>query len=425
MDKKRFFDIAIIGLALFAMYFGAGNLIFPPYLGTNAGNDWLAGFLAFFVADMGLALVAIYSMIRSEKIAVQELTGVLGKIPSIIVNSAIFLCFALFAAPRTAATAFEMGLSPLFPGLNTWVFGLVYFALVLLFSFRKGKVIDIIGKYLTPIMVICILGLLAVSFFNPIGVIDAPAKINVVKEGIISGYQTMDVLFSTTIILLIITTAQEKGYTKENGMLGMVLKAGIFAAVVLFIVYGGLAYLGATTSGGGYEEYNQAGLVVAIVQQLVGNSGIIILAVIVAFACMTSAIGQISVGAAYFADLSNGKVQYKHLVILFVVLAFVISNIGLSAILNVASPVLTLVYPVVFVTVVCNFFYKQIRNDNVYKGAAILAFLAVLAEVASGYGVPAGFVMNLPFASYGLEWIVPAIIGAVAGNFIPQAKKAA
>ena len=424
MNKTRFFDIAVIGLALFAMYFGAGNLIFPPYLGTNAGTEWFIGFMAFFIADMGLALVAIFSMIRSEKTAVEELTGKLGKAPSVIVNSSIFLCFALFAAPRTAATAFEMGISPLFPSLNTWVFGAIYFALVLLFSFRKGKVIDIIGKYLTPIMVICILVLLVVGVVNPIGTIDTPAKINVVKEGIISGYQTMDVLFSTTVILLIITTAKEKGYTKENGMLGMVLKAGIFAAVVLFIVYGGLAFLGATTSGGGYEEYNQAGLVVAIVQQLVGGYGVIILAVVVSFACLTSAIGQISVGAAYFSDLSNGKVQYKHLIVLFVVLAFIISNIGLSAIINVASPVLTLVYPVVFVMVICNFFYKQIQNDNIYKFAAIFAFLTVVCEVATGYGAPLGFVMSLPLASYGLEWIIPAIIGGIIGKFIPSAKKA-
>lgn len=424
MNKSRMFDIAVIGFALFAMYFGAGNLIFPPYLGTNAGVEWFIGFMAFFIADMGLALIAIFSMIRSEKTAVQELTGTLGKVPSVLVNSCIFLCFALFAAPRTAATAFEMGLSPLFPSLNTWVFGAIYFALVLLFSFRKGKVIDIIGKYLTPIMVICILVLLVIGALHPIGAIEAPAKINVVKEGIISGYQTMDVLFSTTVILLIIETAKEKGYTKETGMLTMVLKAGVFAAVVLFVIYGGLAYLGATTSGGGYEEYNQAGLVVAIVKSLVGSYGVIILAVIVFFACLTSAIGQISVGAAYFSDLSGGKVQYKQLIVVFTILAFIISNIGLSAIINVAAPILTLVYPVVFVMVIGNFFYKQIQNRNIYRVAALLAFLTVAAEVALGYGAPLQFVMKLPFASYGLEWMLPAVVGAIIGKFIPYSKEA-
>ena len=135
-------DIAVIGLALFAMFFGAGNLIFPPYLGTNAGSEWFIGFMCFFIADVGLALVAILSMIKGGDVSIQGVTKKLGAVPSVIINTLVVLCIGPFLAiPRTAATTFEMGVMPIFPKINSWIFGAVFFGLVLLFTVRPSGVL--------------------------------------------------------------------------------------------------------------------------------------------------------------------------------------------------------------------------------------------------------------------------------------------
>lgn len=413
-------DIAVIGLALFAMFFGAGNLIFPPYLGTNAGSRWFLSFMCFFVADVGLALVAILSMIRSGDISIQGVTKKLGPVPSAIINTLIVLCIGPFLAiPRTAATTFEMGVMPIFPAINSWIFGAIFFGLVLLFTVKPSGVVDVIGKYLTPVLVACLLAMIVLGIINPIGDISSVAKFDTVKEGILSGYQTMDVLASIVFVIIIISAAKDKGYTETKSTMNVVIKSSIFAAVALFIIYGGLAFLGATTSAGGFENYNQTGLVVAITQSLIGNYGVLVLAIIVFFACLTTAIGLVSSCASYFEELTNGKISYTRVVIATVVFSYIVSNFGISAIISIASPLLSLLYPVVLVMIILNFFGNKIKNNNIYVGAALLALITSAAEVLNGFGFSLEFMHYLPLNSFQCSWVVPAIVGGIIGKFIP------
>lgn len=421
--KTSFMDIAVIGLALFAMFFGAGNLIFPPYLGTNAGSEWFTGFLCFFVADVGLALVAILSMIKSGDVSIQGVTKKLGAIPSAIINTLIVLCIGPFLAiPRTAATTFEMGVMPIFPNVSSWVFGAVFFGLVLLFTVRPSGVVDVIGKYLTPILVACLLAMIVLGIVNPIGDISDIAKFETVKEGVLAGYQTMDVLASIVFVIIIISAAKDKGYTETTDTMNVVIKSSLFAAAALFIIYGGLAYLGATTSAGGFEGYNQTGLVVAITQSLIGSYGVLVLAIIVFFACLTTAIGLVSSCASYFAELTKGKVSYTKVVILTVAFSYIVSNFGISTIISIASPVLSLLYPVVLVMIVLNFFGSKIKNNNIYVFAALFALVASAAEVLCGFGFPLEFIHKLPLGSFQCGWIVPAIVGGLIGKCIPASE---
>lgn len=417
-------DVAVIGLALFAMFFGAGNLIFPPYLGTNAGREWFTGFLCFFVADVGLALVAILSMIKSGDVSIQGVTKKLGAVPSAIINTLIVLCIGPFLAiPRTAATTFEMGVMPIFPNISSWVFGAIFFGLVLLFTVRPSGVVDVIGKYLTPILVACLLAMIVLGFINPIGDISEIAKFETVKEGILAGYQTMDVLAAIVFVIIIISAAKDKGYTETKDTMNVVIKSSIFAAVALFVIYGGLAYLGATTSAGGFEGYNQTGLVVAITQSLIGNYGVLVLAIIVFFACLTTAIGLVSSCASYFAELTKGRVSYTKVVILTVAFSYIVSNFGISAIISIASPVLSLLYPVVLVMIVLNFFGSKIKNNNIYVFAALFALVASAADVLCGFGLPLEFIRSLPLGSFQCGWIVPAIVGGLIGKCIPASER--
>lgn len=423
--KNSMIDIAVIGLALFAMFFGAGNLIFPPYLGINAGTHWFTGFLCFFIADVGLALVAILAMIKTGDVSMNGITGKLGKVPSVIINSLIVLCIGPFLAiPRTAATTYEMGVMPIFPFINSWVFGAIFFVLVLLLTIRPSGVVDVIGKFLTPALVACLLALIIIGYIHPIGEIVPTTNFDTVKEGILAGYQTMDVLAAVVFVIIIISAAKSKGYTENKSTMRIVIQSSVFAAVALFIIYGGLAYLGATTSAGGFEEYNQTGLVVAITQTLIGSYGVLILAVIVFFACLTTAIGLVSSCASFFEEQTKGKISYKAMVFITIIFSYVVSNFGISTIISIAAPILNLLYPVVLVMVILTFFGKHIKNQNIYIGAAILALLASAADVLYGFGLPFEFIRSLPFGGYQCGWVVPAIIGGLIGKFIPMSQKA-
>lgn len=427
MEKKKSImgDITVIGLALFAMFFGAGNLIFPPSLGANAGNEWFQGFLCFFVADIGLALLTILAIIKSGEDSVNGVTRKLGKVPATIINCAVVLCIGPFLAiPRTAATTFEMGILPVFPEFNTWIFGAIFFGLTFVFTIRSSKVVDIIGKFLTPILVVSLLAIIIIGVVNPIGPTDTPAKFETIKEGILAGYQTMDVLASMVFVLIVINAARDKGYTKPSETMSVVMKSSIFAAIALFVVYGGLAFLGATTSGGNFEHLNQAGLLVEITRLLVGPYGVIMLGVIVSFACLTTAIGLTSSAAAFFANLTKDKVSYEKVVTIIIVFSYIVSNFGLSSIISISAPVLNLVYPVVLVMVFLSYFEKRIQNHNVFIFASLFALIISAGIVLQGFGVELAFLNKLPLYDFQLAWILPAIVGGIVGKFVPMSEKA-
>ncbi len=423
--KKVRMDILVIGLALFAMFFGAGNLIFPPYLGMQAGDDWFFGFLCFFLADVGLALCAILSMIRIGDVSMDGLTGRLGKIPSAIINLLIVLCIGPFLAiPRTAATTFEMAIVPLFPTVNSWVFGAIFFGLVLLLALKPSGVVDIIGKFLTPMLVICLIALIFKGYQEPIGAIAMPAEaFHTAREGIMAGYQTMDVLAAVVFVIIIISATKAKGYTEQKDTMNVIIKASFVAAAALFVVYGGLAYLGATTSAGGFEHLNQTALVVAITQTLMGQAGVWILAIIVTFACLTTAIGLVSSCASYVEGLSKGKLSYTKLVTVMIIFSYVVSNFGISTIISIAAPILTLLYPVILVMIVLGFFNNKIQNDNVHIFAVAFALVISALDVVASFGYSVPFIHMLPFAQFQCGWILPAIVGGLIGRNFPIEKK--
>ena len=219
-------DIIITGFALFAMFFGAGNLIFPPYLGVITGDKFLIGFLGFIIADVGLSLLAILASAKSDG-DTGRVFGRAGKLFAIILGSAIMICLGpLLAIPRTAATTFEMGIIPLIPGFNAVLFSTIFFAITLALTIKPSKVVDIIGSYLTPALLVCLLALIVIGIINPIGNLNDAAIENVFSEGILQGYQTLDALGAICLSAVLIKSLVQKGYKKEKDRVNILLKAG-------------------------------------------------------------------------------------------------------------------------------------------------------------------------------------------------------
>lgn len=420
MNNLKGKDIMAVGLTMFAIFFGAGNLIFPPYLGRMTGAEWFLGFFFFFIVDIGVSMIAIFATIRSNDLSMTGIPSRLGKKMATVVAIIIATCLApCLCVPRTAATTFEMGWSQMFPSLSIWVFSFIFFAIVCFLTIRPSKVVDIVGNYLTPILVICILVLIVLGIVDPIGPIAEESTVVTIKEGIINGYQTMDPLGVGLIIVAIMGAVTEKGYATKDVQGRLLARAALLAGILLFVIYGGLTHLGSTVSSGGYEDYNQAALLVAITEELLGTWGVIMMAVIVLFACLTTAIGLTSGFAGTLEKLTNGRCKYKTVVIVMSVFSFVVSNAGIDKIISVAAPILSVIFPCFITMSVLMFFGKYIKNDNVIRVATLFAFVISLSDVLAGFGLSLTYTQYLPLHEYSLGWILPAVIGGIIGKFIP------
>lgn len=416
--KKTNKDILITGFALFAMFFGAGNLIFPPFLGLITGSSWLTGFTGFILADVGLSLLAILAIAKSNG-NVGKMFSRAGHKLSIVLGCAIMICIGpLLAIPRTGATTFEMGIQPIFNGLNPIVCSVIFFGLTLLLTIRPSKVVDIIGAYLTPALLIALLLLIGMGVVNPLGSIDPATIDGVFSEGIFQGYQTLDALGAVSLGAVIITSIANKGYTKEEEKISITFKAGLVAAVGLFIVYGGLTYLGATVSTMFDSNISQAGLIVSITEMLLGFPGKVVLGLIVTLACLTTAIGLTSATGQYFSKLSNDKIKYETIVTIVCLFSLVVSNFGVGTIIKFSAPILTVIYPPTIVLIVFTLLGQYIKNDNVFKFATYAALLISILNIMSDFGVNIPVIHSLPLSSLGFNWIVPVLIASVLGYFV-------
>lgn len=407
-------DCVVVGFALFSMFFGAGNVVFPPYLGMQSGTQWFSGFLFYFIADIGLAMIALFAILRND--GTDQITGHIGRIPSKVLMSAIILCIGpMLAIPRTAATTYEMSIAPLTSAVSPVVFSVLFFAVILLLSVKESAVVDIVGKVLTPLLLLGLLVLIVKGVISPLGEITSePVVSGVAATGIRAGYQTMDVLAAMVFGIIVLKSAREKGYEDGKGKTKMIGGAALLAGVLLLLVYLGLTYLGATVSGRFNIHITRAELVIHIVNMLLGKAGLVIFAVVVALACVTTAVALVSSSASFFEKLCRGKVKYSVFVIAICVFSAVVSNLGLDRIVAIASPVLDVVYPPTLVLIVLSLFGDRV-HDCVHRSAVVGALLTSVLTTASTYGLKLPFLQKLPLASLGLGWIVPAVVfGLVA-----------
>jgi LIVCS family branched-chain amino acid:cation transporter len=428
--KSLRINSVIVGFALFAMFFGAGNIIFPPYVGLTAGYDWITGYLCYYIADVGLALLAIFAMLRADCIDRPE--GImfrLGNIPSKFMMGAAVLCLGpLLAVPRTCATTFSMSVIPLAGSDAMWLqilFTVIFFAATLIFSINESKLVDIVGRYLTPVLVAGLFLMIIVGAVYPIGPTDTAPKIDsVALVGISSGYQTMDVLAALVFGLIVVNSLKAKGYTSAKHKLLSVGMASIVAGVLLLIIYGGLCFLGATVSSMYPEDIDKGILVVAISRHIFGNTGSVILSIVVALACLTTAVALVGAAGTFFSTMSKGKLPYRAVVTVVCLFSAVVANFGLSNIIALAAPILTFIYPGALVVVVLSLFGTRIVNDNIFRFATAGALAVSFCEVMGWYFPDAfSFIQLLPLQAQGLGWIIPAIVCGIAGIFFKTAPR--
>lgn len=412
--KPTMQQIITVGFAMFAIYFGAGNLIFPPTLGFQAGAQWWIVLLGFAITGVGLPILGVIAIAQAGG-TVESLMRPFGRGFSVLIGAVVALCIGpLFCIPRTAATTYEMTVAPIFQTTGSTiapaVTAVVFFAITAFLTLRQSRVIDIIGHYLTPGLLIVLAIIIIAAIVNPPGELAQKEVVHGFGNGFREGYQTMDAIGSILVGALMIADVVRKGFKSTEEQLAVMRPAGAVAALCLGLVYGGLGYVGATCSTLLPEDASRVEVLIRAVDALLGSAGTLAIGIAVALACLTTSIGLTSMVSHYFSDVTKNRVSYKVFAIGICIFAAFMSILGVETIVNMAINVLVVIYPVLIVIITMNLFDKLIKYKTAYIGAVGISFIVSLLEVWSAHSEELQhFISSIPLADAGFSWLLPAI----------------
>ena len=419
--KKKLLDTIIIGFALFAIFFGAGNLIFPPYLGVTAGENWGIATFAFLISDPLLSIIAVMVVAALGGSALNVGRRVHPLFASVLAAICVLLIGPIFAVPRTGASTHEIFVQSYFPEAPQWITSLVFFGIILWITYKENSVMDAIGKYLTPILLLILFLIFVGAVLQPNASFAATDKTGLFAQGFKEGYQTMDVLGAPLLAGVVMKDITRRGYLNKKDQFRMMFGVGIVAFILLALVYSTLAYSGASMSTVIDSTAQRTVMLTTIVKNLLGSWGQLAMGLAVFFACLTTAIGLTTTCGQYFEEVSKGKISYKKTILVTVAVEFIISLVGVDSLINLAVPVLTFIFPIMIALILFSAFDQYIPYDWTYLGAVIGAGIVglvqginTLSQLLGGnlLGDAVTFIGTFPLAAYGLEWIVPTFAGA-------------
>lgn len=444
MEKKLpFSTYAIIGTMLFGMFFGAGNLIFPIQMGQLAGTNYWPALIGFLVTAIGLPFLGILAIGLSGSNGLRDLASRVHPVFGVVFALALYLTIGpFFAIPRTATVPFVVGFEPFIDSsqVKLWlaVFSFIFFAIVFYFSLNPAKIMDYIGKYLTPAFLVFLFVLISISLISPMGSFVEPAGSYISESfmtGFKEGYNTMDALASLAFGIIVINAIKRTGITDKKEIAKATWKSGIFAMALMMLIYGLIAYMGASsvTAIGTFDNGGQ--IFAAVADHYFGSYGAILLAIIIILACLKTSVGLITSCSEFFNEVFP-KISYKTFVIVLCIVSFTIANVGLTNIITFAIPVLMFLYPLAIVLILLGLTGSLFNNKQSVFAAAIL--FTFFISVIDGYNALVASVPvfevewlsevaklyenYLPLYSIGLGWIVPAVVGVVIGFLIPSKK---
>lgn len=411
--KKSTKDSIVVGFALFSMFFGAGNLIFPAFLGnTIIGDQYLLGIIGFIFTGVGLPLLAIISCSKVDG-SFKSIANKVSPKFAVIFTAILFIAIGpMLAIPRTAATTFELSINPFFSGISPFIAMVIYFIINLFFVLGKTSIIDTIGKYLTPTLMIILFILIVKGLIMPIGNVLETNAINVFPNSLLEGYQTMDAIAALLFAGMITTSLKSKGY-KDKEMPLMILKSSLIAILGLAFVYGGLTYIGAQTVELASSEISKTALLILISKNILGSIGPVIIGIAMGLACLTTSIGLITSGANFFERISKGKLSFKLNAIIISVLSLGIATLGVDNIVVLSVPILNILYPVSITLIGTTLLSKYINSNKAIRvGVYTSLIFGILFEIP---GLNLNFI---PLAEIGFGWLIPTILAILFSYII-------
>lgn len=429
----------LTGLLLFGMFFGAGNLIFPPSLGALSGEQFWAAILGFVLSGVGIAILALIIGMLNPKGYVDEISQKITPWFATLYLVILYLSIGpFFAIPRTATVAYEVGVSPMLSEgiseIGLVVFTLLYFAAAYFIALNPSKILDSIGRILTPIfalliVILVILGITKYGANSPQSAIGDYAK-SAFGTGFIEGYNTLDALASVAFSVVAVQTLKQLGFSSRKEYVATIWLVGIVVALGFSVLYVGLAYFGNhfpvpaevmnSNINKGVYILSQA------TQAIFGESAQWFLAVMVAMTCFTTTAGLIVSTSEFFADRFP-RFSYRVYATIFTLLGLAVANLGLNAIIQFSLPVLLILYPITIAIVMLVVVNKWLALSKI--GMQLTVVLVTFISVASVLGeqfqisVLTEWVNYLPFAAISLPWLIPALIGLGFALFLPNRQK--
>lgn len=418
LTKEQFISVSVM---LFGLFFGAGNLIFPPLLGNQAGSKTLESLLFFSVTAVVFPILGVVVVAKTKGLS--NLSGRVGKYFAFVYTAMIYLAIGPgLGIPRAGSLPFEMAVAPYLPnGTSIMVSRLIYTSLFFLVAYliclRPSKLVNRMGKFLTPALLILILVMfLGVLFNNPNNVAQ-PLEVykNAKVKGFLEGYNTMDTIAALNFGLVISLAIKSFKVDDEKQVMNYTIKAGVVAGIFLFVVYAMLSYIGMTTSGLNQGAKNGAEILSSTSLYVFGDFGIILLAGIFTLACLTTCVGLITSVSQYFAKLTNDKVSYNAWITIWSLISFFVANFGLNVILKISVPVLVAIYPVSIVLIVLGLTQKYLKyNKFAYRLICGVTVFISLVEALKTANIKlpliTDLVIKLPFFDISLGWVVPMFV---------------
>ncbi|AZQ11682.1 branched-chain amino acid transport system II carrier protein [Shewanella khirikhana] len=429
--QMSFSDTLSLGFMTFAFFLGAGNLIFPPFAGMLAGENMPLAMMGFLVTAVGMPLVGLIAVAKTQG----KVMAYLPAVAATALAVAIYIIIGpAFAAPRTGLVAFEIGAKPFLGDTSAvWMLGSVslnvaqllftlgFFTVTMLLALFPGKLMDSVGKVLTPVLMVLLVALAVSVILLPGGETAAPQgdyAASPLIKGVIEGYNTMDTLASLMFGMLIIDLLRKKGVDDPKAQTHALVRAAIIAASGLAFVYISLFFLGATAGDIAVGADNGGQILTRYVDREFGTLGAAMLATVVSLACLTTAVGLVSACSDYFNELFP-RIKYRQFVILFSAICALVANVGLAQLISISIPVLVSIYPVVIALVAVTFLTE--RMPNPVLGHRLVLAVALLFGAIDGLkaaGVDMSLVDFMPLYAEGMAWLLPTVVTMVICLFI-------
>ena len=437
----------LVAGTLFGMFFGAGNLIFPVHLGQMAGENAFAAIVGFIITAVGIPIFGVAAIGVTHSDGLQELSGKVGKGYGIFFTCLLYLTIGpLFAIPRCATVSFTTGITPLLDAdspeqLYLLLFSAVFFAFVLFFSLRPGKITVWIGKIINPLFLFFFAVLMIAALLSPGAAISSVEPVEAYQSGaffpaLIEGYGTMDAIAGLAFGIVVIDVIRRMGIDDDDAIAEDVLSSGLLTGALMALIYVVSIVVGAQ-SRGLFELSENGGIALTqIAGHYLGGAGLFILAFTITFACLKTSIGLVTACAETFTKMTGGRLSYRSWTILFTLFSFAVSNVGLSAIIEYSIPVLMLIYPPAIALILLAFLGRFFGQDRiVYVATMIGAWAAAIfdcmktlpaaVQTALRLDVPIAFAARyLPLFDKNLGWLLPTAIGFAAGILLHRRHRA-
>ncbi len=410
LNKRK--EIFVLGFALFSMFFGAGNLILPPFLGFKSGSDWFLVTIGFAITAVIIPILGILAHARLQG-TMYDFGKKVSPTFSLIYCLIVYSISISLPAPRTASVTHEMAIAPFF-NVSSLVTSSVYFGLVFLFVINRSKILNLIGKFLTPLIIIILFLIIGIGIFSSHTVMNPSSFKTPIVDGLLEGYQTFDAIGAIVVGGVLIISLNLKGLVKFEEKKELITKAGFIAGLGLLSIYGGLIIVGALYNGQFANDISRTELLSGLSFQTLGNVGTVFLSVLVALACFTTAVGIITGTADYFKGLfKESQLAYLVTAIIACVLGIVMGQFDVHYIIKVAVPALMFIYPITIVLILLNVLPEKYASSIIFKTVVFAAILFSLPDFLKSIGYEEhikGIIDIIPLAQYSLGWVLPALL---------------